>query len=101
MPGFVADASATLPWCFEEEATPAIEAGSISNGSPDLPAIWRRWPRALFWWKHEHTVLAAPGVRKRCSPIAERRGQTSCFALRATRAAHRLLLKNAEETAGQ
>ena len=28
MPGFVADASATLPWCFEveEEATPATEA---------------------------------------------------------------------------
>jgi predicted nucleic acid-binding protein len=26
MPGFVADASATLPWCFEDEATPATEA---------------------------------------------------------------------------
>jgi hypothetical protein len=26
MPGFVADASATLPWCFAEEATPATEA---------------------------------------------------------------------------
>jgi hypothetical protein len=26
MPSFVADASATLPWCFEEEATPATEA---------------------------------------------------------------------------
>jgi hypothetical protein len=26
MSGFVADASATLPWCFEEEATPATEA---------------------------------------------------------------------------
>ena len=26
MSGFVADASATLPWCFAEEATPATEA---------------------------------------------------------------------------
>jgi hypothetical protein len=26
MAGFVADASATLPWCFAEEATPATEA---------------------------------------------------------------------------
>jgi hypothetical protein len=26
MPGFVADASATLPWRFEDEATPATEA---------------------------------------------------------------------------
>jgi predicted nucleic acid-binding protein len=26
MPGFVADASATLPWCFEDGATPATEA---------------------------------------------------------------------------
>ncbi len=26
MPGFVADASATLPWCFAEEATPDTEA---------------------------------------------------------------------------
>ena len=26
MPGFVADASVTLPWCFADEATPATEA---------------------------------------------------------------------------
>jgi predicted nucleic acid-binding protein len=26
MSGFVADASATLPWCFADEATPATEA---------------------------------------------------------------------------
>jgi len=29
MAGFVADASATLPWCFADEATPAACAGLI------------------------------------------------------------------------
>jgi len=43
MPGFVADASATLPWCFEEEATPATEAllERLRAGEPGVvPAHW-------------------------------------------------------------
>jgi predicted nucleic acid-binding protein len=43
MPGFVADASATLPWCFEEEATPATEAllERLRAGEPAVvPAHW-------------------------------------------------------------
>ena len=55
MPGFVADASATLPWCFAEEATPATEAllDRAQAGEEVLvPAHWptevmnglREWP---------------------------------------------------------
>jgi predicted nucleic acid-binding protein len=43
MPGFVADASATLPWCFEDEATPATEAllERLRAGEPAVvPAHW-------------------------------------------------------------
>ena len=43
MAGFVADASATLPWCFEEEATPATEAllERLRAGEPAVvPAHW-------------------------------------------------------------
>ena len=43
MPGFVADASATLPWCFAEEATPATEAllERLRAGEPAIvPAHW-------------------------------------------------------------
>ncbi len=43
MPGFVADASATLPWCFEDEATPATEAllERLREGSTAVvPAHW-------------------------------------------------------------
>jgi predicted nucleic acid-binding protein len=43
MPGFVADASATLPWCFEEEATPATEAlleRLRAGESAVVPAHW-------------------------------------------------------------
>jgi predicted nucleic acid-binding protein len=43
MPGFVADASSTLPWCFEEEATPATEAllERLRAGEPAVvPAHW-------------------------------------------------------------
>ena len=43
MSGFVADASATLPWCFEEEATPATEAllERLRAGEPAVvPAHW-------------------------------------------------------------
>src|ERR1035437_980102 len=43
MPGFVADASATLPWCFEEEATPSTEAllERLRAGEPAVvPAHW-------------------------------------------------------------
>jgi predicted nucleic acid-binding protein len=41
--GFVADASATLPWCFEDEATPETEAllERLRAGEPALvPAHW-------------------------------------------------------------
>jgi predicted nucleic acid-binding protein len=41
--GFVADASATLPWCFEDEATPATEAllEKLRMGEPAVvPAHW-------------------------------------------------------------
>ncbi|HXP84682.1 MAG TPA: type II toxin-antitoxin system VapC family toxin [Bryobacteraceae bacterium] len=43
MPGFVVDASATLPWCFEDEATPATEAllERLRAGEPVVvPAHW-------------------------------------------------------------
>jgi predicted nucleic acid-binding protein len=43
MPGFVADASATLPWCFEDESTPATEAllERLRGGEPAVvPAHW-------------------------------------------------------------
>jgi predicted nucleic acid-binding protein len=43
MPGFVADASATLLWCFAEEATPATEAllERLREGEPAVvPAHW-------------------------------------------------------------
>ncbi len=43
MAGFVADASATLPWCFEDEATPATEAllERLRAGEPAfVPAHW-------------------------------------------------------------
>src|ERR1700691_1989957 len=43
MPGFVADASATLPWCFEDEGTPATEAlleRLRSGESATVPAHW-------------------------------------------------------------
>src|ERR1017187_3810195 len=43
MAAFVADASATLPWCFEEEATPATEAllERLRAGEPAVvPAHW-------------------------------------------------------------
>lgn len=41
--GFVADASATLPWCFEDEATPETEAllERLRAGEPAIvPAHW-------------------------------------------------------------
>ena len=41
--GFVADASATLPWCFEDEATPQTEAllERLRAGEPAIvPAHW-------------------------------------------------------------
>lgn len=43
MPGFVADASAALPWCFAEEATPWTEAllDRLQGGEEALvPAHW-------------------------------------------------------------
>jgi predicted nucleic acid-binding protein len=43
MAGFVADASATLPWCFAEEATAATEAllDRVQRGEEVLvPAHW-------------------------------------------------------------
>jgi predicted nucleic acid-binding protein len=43
MPGFVADASATLPWYFVEEVTPATEAllERLRAGEPAVvPARW-------------------------------------------------------------
>jgi hypothetical protein len=41
MPGFVADASATLPWCFEEEAAPSTEAPleRKRQTNPSVPAM--------------------------------------------------------------
>ena len=43
MPGFVTDASATLPWCFADEATPWTEAllDRLQGGEEALvPAHW-------------------------------------------------------------
>jgi len=49
--GFVADASVTLPWCFEDEATPETEAllERLRAGEPAIaPAHWAHrgyeWP---------------------------------------------------------
>ena len=43
MPGFVADASATLPWCFEEEATPATEALLERLRAGELAIVPAHW----------------------------------------------------------
>lgn len=43
MPGFVADASATLPWCFADESTPWTEAllDRLQGGEElRVPAHW-------------------------------------------------------------
>jgi hypothetical protein len=44
VPGFAADASATLPWCFEEEATPATEALPERLGAGEPTVIPAHWP---------------------------------------------------------
>ena len=43
MPGFVADASATLPCCFEEEATPATEALLERLRAGELAIVPAHW----------------------------------------------------------
>jgi predicted nucleic acid-binding protein len=43
MPGFVADASATLPWCFEEEATPVAEALLERLRAGELAIVPAHW----------------------------------------------------------
>ena len=40
MAGFITDASATLPWCFADEATPWTEALPIRIETPHAPAAW-------------------------------------------------------------
>ena len=39
----VLDGSATLAWCFEDEATPAIDAvmERVAHGGATAPALWR------------------------------------------------------------
>jgi len=44
MAGFVADASATLPWCFAEEATPATEALLVRLRTGETAVVPAHWP---------------------------------------------------------
>jgi predicted nucleic acid-binding protein len=44
MPGFVADASATLPWCFAEEATAATEALLDRLRTGETAVVPAHWP---------------------------------------------------------
>jgi predicted nucleic acid-binding protein len=44
MPGFVADASATLPWCFAEEATTATEALLDRLRTGETAVVPAHWP---------------------------------------------------------
>jgi len=48
MPGFVADASATLPWCFEEEGTPATEALLERLRSGETVIVPAHWPAEVM-----------------------------------------------------
>jgi len=48
MPGFVADASATLPWCFEEEGTPATEALLERLRSGEMAVVPAHWPTEVM-----------------------------------------------------
>jgi predicted nucleic acid-binding protein len=43
MPGFVADASATLPWCFADEATPSTEALLERLRAGELAVVPAHW----------------------------------------------------------
>lgn len=44
MPSFVVDASATLPWCFEDEATPWTESLLERLRHGDRIAVPAHWP---------------------------------------------------------
>ena len=48
MPGFVADASATLPWCFEDEGTPATEALLERLRSGESAIVPAHWPTEVM-----------------------------------------------------
>jgi predicted nucleic acid-binding protein len=48
MPGFVADASATLPWCFAEEATPATEALLDRAQAGEEVLVPAHWPTEVM-----------------------------------------------------
>jgi predicted nucleic acid-binding protein len=48
MSGFVADASATLPWCFAEEATPATEAMLDRAQSGEEVLVPAHWPAEVM-----------------------------------------------------
>jgi len=48
MPSFVADASATLPWCFAEEATPATEALLDRAQTGEEILVPARWPTEVM-----------------------------------------------------
>ena len=48
MAGFVADASATLPWCFAEEATPATEALLDRAQSGEEVFVPAHWPTEVM-----------------------------------------------------
>jgi len=43
MSGFVVDASATLPWCFQDEATPASNALLVRLQSGDAAIVPGHW----------------------------------------------------------
>src|SRR6266852_1027452 len=48
MPGFVADASPTLPWCFAEEATPATEALLDRAQAGEEVLVPAHWPTEVM-----------------------------------------------------
>jgi predicted nucleic acid-binding protein len=44
MPGFIPDASATLPWCFEDEATPSTESLLNRAATGERIVVPTHWP---------------------------------------------------------
>jgi predicted nucleic acid-binding protein len=48
MPGFVADASATLPWCFVDEATPVTEALLERLRAGETALVPAHWPTEVM-----------------------------------------------------
>jgi hypothetical protein len=59
MPGFVADASATLAWCFDDEGTPATEALLERLRLGELAIVPAHWPFEVYEWPHHGCAARA------------------------------------------